>query len=37
LVLDQGKLVESGTHQELMAIENGTYHKLSRLQLEHAV
>lgn len=32
LVLDQGQLVESGTHQELMAKENGLYQGLSNLQ-----
>jgi ABC-type multidrug transport system fused ATPase/permease subunit len=37
LVLDHGKLVESGTHKELIEKENGIYQKLSKLQLEHAV
>jgi ABC transporter fused permease/ATP-binding protein len=34
LVLDQGKVIESGTHQELIAIENGVYKNLSALQFE---
>lgn len=37
LVLDHGKLVESGSHKELIEKENGIYQKLSKLQLEHAV
>lgn len=32
LVLDQGRVVESGTHEELMAVENGTYRSLRLLQ-----
>lgn len=32
LVLDQGQITEKGTHQELIAIENGTYKNLSNLQ-----
>ncbi|MBL7965195.1 MAG: ATP-binding cassette domain-containing protein [Flavobacteriales bacterium] len=34
LVLDKGTVVESGTHDELIADVNGLYHSLSRLQLE---
>lgn len=33
LVLDKGRIVESGTHEELIADVNGLYHSLSRLQL----
>lgn len=32
LVLDKGTIVEQGTHTELMAIENGLYQNLSKLQ-----
>ena len=32
LVLDQGQITEKGTHQELIAIENGIYKNLSNLQ-----
>lgn len=32
LVLDQGKIAEKGTHQELINIENGIYKNLSNLQ-----
>lgn len=31
-VLDKGKIIESGTHDDLSKIENGTYKKLSTLQ-----
>lgn len=31
-VLDQGRLVEEGTHAELLAMENGTYKKLYDMQ-----
>ena len=33
LVLDNGRLVEHGTHDELMK-KNGLYHKLFRIQQE---
>ena len=33
-VLDKGKIVESGTHQELLQLENGLYKHLSALQFE---
>ena len=33
LVLQEGKLVESGTHQELLAKENGLYRDLKSLQM----
>lgn len=36
LVLDQGRVVESGTHEELIANTDGLYHSLSRLQLAGA-
>jgi len=32
LVLDKGIVLESGTHDELIADANGLYHSLSRLQ-----
>lgn len=32
LVLEQGKIAEQGTHQELIALENGIYKNLSSLQ-----
>lgn len=32
LVLDKGRVAESGSHQELIADLNGLYHSLSRLQ-----
>lgn len=32
IVLDQGHIVESGTHDELMLIPDGFYQKLSRMQ-----
>lgn len=34
LVLDKGTVVESGTHDELLADAHGMYHSLSSLQLE---
>ena len=34
IVLDQGKIVESGTHQSLLQLENGLYKHLSALQFE---
>lgn len=33
LVLDGGKIVESGNHKELVSKQNGTYKKLAKLQL----
>ncbi|MGQ9663304.1 MAG: ABC transporter ATP-binding protein, partial [Kiritimatiellia bacterium] len=33
-VLDDGRIAESGTHAELMAIENGIYRRLVRIQTE---
>jgi ATP-binding cassette subfamily B multidrug efflux pump len=35
LVLDHGKIVESGNHQELLK-QNGLYRKLYQLQFEEA-
>ena len=34
IVLDHGKVVESGTHTELVQLENGLYKHLSALQFE---
>jgi ABC-type multidrug transport system fused ATPase/permease subunit len=36
LVLDQGVIAEQGTHQELIALENGIYKNLSNLQFSHS-
>ena len=36
LVLDNGKITERGTHQELIALENGIYKNLSNLQFSHS-
>lgn len=36
LVLDQGIIAEKGTHQELIAIENGIYKNLSNLQFSNS-
>jgi ATP-binding cassette subfamily B protein len=33
-VIDEGKIVESGTHEELLALENGIYRKLVKIQTE---
>jgi ABC-type multidrug transport system fused ATPase/permease subunit len=32
MVLDNGRIVEKGTHEQLMALENGIYRNLSMLQ-----
>ena len=34
LVLDEGRIAEQGTHEELMLINNGIYRKLVRIQTE---
>jgi ABC-type multidrug transport system fused ATPase/permease subunit len=34
IVIDKGNVRESGTHEELMQLENGMYRSLSRLQTE---
>lgn len=36
LVIDKGTVLQSGTHDELIADEQGLYHSLSRLQLANA-
>nr|WP_314897933.1 ABC transporter transmembrane domain-containing protein [uncultured Flavobacterium sp.] len=36
LVLDNGKITEKGTHQELIALENGMYKNLSNLQFSNS-
>jgi ATP-binding cassette subfamily B protein len=33
-VIDDGRIAECGTHEELMALPNGIYHKLVRIQTE---
>ena len=33
-VLDQGKIVEQGTHDELFALEDGAYQQLAKLQFQ---
>ena len=33
-VIDDGKIVESGNHEELYTLENGTYASLAKLQYE---
>jgi len=35
IVLDKGKLVEEGTHQELISMEGGLYRGLSEMQFTH--
>jgi ABC-type multidrug transport system fused ATPase/permease subunit len=32
LVLESGNIVESGTHEELVKLENGVYRNLSEIQ-----
>jgi ABC transporter fused permease/ATP-binding protein len=34
IVLDKGHVVESGTHQQLLALDDGLYKSLNKLQLE---
>ncbi len=34
IVLEKGQVKESGTHQQLINIEDGLYRNLNRLQLE---
>ncbi|MFE3867727.1 ABC transporter ATP-binding protein [Flavobacterium sp. LS2P90] len=36
LVLDKGRITEQGTHQELIALENGMYKNLSNLQFSNS-
>ena len=36
LVLDNGKIIEQGTHQELLELENGLYKNLSNLQFSNS-
>ena len=33
-VIDQGRIIEEGTHEELIQLENGTYRALAKLQFE---
>jgi len=33
-VLENGKIIEKGTHEELIELSNGTYQKLARLQFD---
>ena len=34
IVIDKGEVKESGTHEELIAINDGLYRSLSKLQFE---
>lgn len=34
-VIDDGKIIEQGTHEELSALENGAYSSLAKLQFEN--
>ena len=34
LVLSEGEIKEEGTHEELLAMEDGIYHHLTELQME---
>lgn len=34
-VIDQGKIIESGTHEELSSIPNGAYNALAKLQFDN--
>lgn len=36
LVINAGELVETGTHKELMSIENGQYRKLYAMQFKNS-
>ena len=36
VVLEHGVITESGTHEELLKVENGVYRKLSQLQVLEA-
>lgn len=36
VVLDHGEIIEQGTHQELISLENGMYKNLSNLQFSHS-
>ena len=36
VVIDKGAVRESGTHEELMQLENGMYRSLSNLQMQLA-
>lgn len=36
VVLDHGEIIEQGTHQELISLENGKYKNLSNLQFSHS-
>ena len=37
IVLDKGRIVDEGTHEELLTKENGTYKKLNNIQFFHLI
>lgn len=37
LVMENGRIIERGTHEELVSIENGKYRKMIALQTEQAI
>jgi len=36
-VIDEGQIIEEGTHEELSAVENGAYSGLAKLQFENVI
>ena len=35
MVINQGEIAETGTHEELLTIENGAYKTLYEMQFKH--